>query len=346
MKEPRDILEGLLHPLSAFLPFSVEDDDGDRIDRLCEESAPTYLYEGDDPNAATVSIESSAVTVSSAAKVRLWLPRTVFVEEVARGLIRQLEADDPRPREGKMFGVLVVRDLDGRLGVLKAFSGLWEGQDRREGWVPPIPGREEVAEEEQSTLAALSAMKSRLIELADLRERAELAEKEAAYAAALAEKRAEFKLQKSKRDQQRALWAAGDGAAGDGVAEQKRLLEQESRAQKQALRVWMQAQEEALRPMRDLVEAADAEMRHLKQVRKQRSRMLQDRMYGAYRIANFSGISQPLEAFFTEGRMPTGNGRLLRSKAAASCGHKSSLSCGDGGVLVGAPSAEWRPHLG
>ncbi|WP_319468543.1 hypothetical protein [uncultured Pseudodesulfovibrio sp.] len=39
---------------------------------------------------------------------------------------------------GQMFGVLVCRDKDGRTGVLKAFSGQYNGVWRVPGWVPPL----------------------------------------------------------------------------------------------------------------------------------------------------------------------------------------------------------------
>ncbi|MCK6512796.1 pseudouridine synthase [Myxococcota bacterium] len=299
--ERADTLRELLHPLERFVSADVCA--AESLERVCEISPPTYLYEGDDPN---------DVSEGSGAKKRLWLPRTVFVEQIARGLMRQLQEGEMAPSEGKMFGVLLVRDAAGKLGVLKAFSGLWQGDDRRKGWVPPIPGREEVAQEEQATIAALNEMKARLIELADLPVRAELAQQQAAYVAEVAEKRAVLKQQKQIRDQQRALW--GEGAEASWVEEQMRLLEQQSRSQKQALRAWMQSQEEALSPLRQAVFEADAEMQRLKQARKHRSRTLQDRMYGAYRIANFSGRARPLEAFFSEGRLPTGTGDCCAPK--------------------------------
>lgn len=39
---------------------------------------------------------------------------------------------------GQMFGVLVVRDMDGNTGVLKAFSGQYNGTWNVRGWVPSL----------------------------------------------------------------------------------------------------------------------------------------------------------------------------------------------------------------
>lgn len=45
---------------------------------------------------------------------------------------------------GQMFGVLVVRDMDGATGVLKAFSGQYNGAWNVPGWVPPLVDTDEV----------------------------------------------------------------------------------------------------------------------------------------------------------------------------------------------------------
>ena len=42
------------------------------------------------------------------------------------------------PARGQMFGVLVYADRDGRQGVLRAFSGQYNGLWEVPGWVPPI----------------------------------------------------------------------------------------------------------------------------------------------------------------------------------------------------------------
>ena len=59
----------------------------------------------------------------------------------ARQLTREVERHSEwaaELRQGKMLGVLVARDGDGRLGFLAAFSGLLAGTNRLPGFVPPI----------------------------------------------------------------------------------------------------------------------------------------------------------------------------------------------------------------
>ncbi|MDB9376402.1 RluA family pseudouridine synthase, partial [Nodularia sphaerocarpa CS-585A2] len=101
----------------------------------------------------------------------LKLPRTVFVEAIARNLMQELATDAVYNQEGKMYGVLLVELPTGETQVLKAFSGLLNGCSIIEGWVPPIPGRDEVALEEAHTLAELENIKQELITLKQFRER-------------------------------------------------------------------------------------------------------------------------------------------------------------------------------
>ena len=50
----------------------------------------------------------------------------------------KVEIEKIAPSEGKMFGVLVAEDSDGSLGFLAAYSGLLEGRNNWEYFVPPV----------------------------------------------------------------------------------------------------------------------------------------------------------------------------------------------------------------
>ncbi|MBD6616432.1 RluA family pseudouridine synthase [Komarekiella sp. 'clone 1'] len=101
----------------------------------------------------------------------LRLPRTPMAEAIAHGLMQHLAKNDLYNREGKMYGILLVELPTGEQRVLKAFSGLLNGYAIFDGWVPPIPGRSQVALEEARTLAQLDAIKQELITLKQLTER-------------------------------------------------------------------------------------------------------------------------------------------------------------------------------
>ncbi|MEB3212773.1 MAG: hypothetical protein VKL39_15540, partial [Leptolyngbyaceae bacterium] len=142
------------HPLSEFIEdlpeFSVSPQNG-----MDENVRVEYVYSGRCPE--------TGMTVS--------LPRTPEAEAIARSLMRQLSNTPSLTTEGKMFGVLLVIAPDGRPGVLKAFSGLLNGQNVVPGWVPPIPGREQIVVEEERTVARLDAIQAQLIALRSRPER-------------------------------------------------------------------------------------------------------------------------------------------------------------------------------
>ncbi|HSK00756.1 MAG TPA: hypothetical protein VK932_05920, partial [Kofleriaceae bacterium] len=56
-------------------------------------------------------------------------------DELRRAIAGFPELD--RPGGGKMFGVLVVEDPGGRIGYLRAFSGMLDGRWHIPGFVPP-----------------------------------------------------------------------------------------------------------------------------------------------------------------------------------------------------------------
>jgi tRNA pseudouridine32 synthase/23S rRNA pseudouridine746 synthase len=102
------------------------------LDRILtiESSTPTYWYAGDCPDSGEL----------------LQLPRTVGVEQIARNLMVELTRDKRYNCEGKMYGVLLVEQNSGEYYSIKAFSGLLNGDAVVDGWVPPIPGRDRVAQ--------------------------------------------------------------------------------------------------------------------------------------------------------------------------------------------------------
>ncbi|MBD0339780.1 MAG: RluA family pseudouridine synthase, partial [Microcoleus sp. Co-bin12] len=237
------------------------------------DSRPNYWYQGRCPESGEL----------------LRLPRTRMSEELARGLMQYLAADDSYDREGKMYGILLVEMPSGNQGILKAFSGLLNGCSIVEGWVPPIPGRDRVAFEEARTLTQLEAMKQELIALKQLPQRQQY---EALFS--------EFELQlqvlsdrhrncKQQRDEKRQLVCQTLAAETLEIALEQ--LNQESRLEGIERRQLKRQRDETLQPLKQLIEAADGRMRALKQRRKELSRELQVQMHAAYTLVNFLGNS-------------------------------------------------------
>ncbi|WP_293150181.1 MULTISPECIES: pseudouridine synthase [unclassified Microcoleus] len=279
--------------LHAFLDFTdcFTDSDRESID-----SSPSYWYEGHCPQSADL----------------LRLPRTRMSEEIARGLMEYLAADDSYNREGKMYGILLVEMPSGEQRILKAFSGLLNGCCVVDGWVPPIPGRSRVALTEARTLAQLEAMKQELIALNQLPQRQE-------YAALLSE----FELQlqvlnarhrncKQQRDEQRQLLC--QTLAGDTLLIALEKLNQESRLEGIECRQLKRQRDAILQPIKKIVEAADERMRVLKQARKELSRQLQAEMHAAYSLVNFLGKSRSIQELMPTNSIPTGTGDCCAPK--------------------------------
>jgi tRNA pseudouridine32 synthase / 23S rRNA pseudouridine746 synthase len=265
-------------------------------DRGSIDSSPSYWYEGHCPQTADL----------------LRLPRTRMSEEIARGLMEYLAADDSYNREGKMYGILLVEMPWGEQRILKAFSGLLNGCSVVDGWVPPIPGRSRVALEEARTLTQLEAMKQELIALNQLPQRQE-------YAALLSE----FELQlqvlngrhrncKQQRDEQRQL--SSQTLAGDTLLIALEKLNQESRLEGIECRQLKRQRDAILQPLKKIIEAADERMRVLKQQRKELSRELQTQMHAAYTLVNFLGKSRSLQELMPTNSIPTGTGDCCAPK--------------------------------
>ncbi|HEY9760949.1 MAG TPA: RluA family pseudouridine synthase, partial [Trichocoleus sp.] len=193
--------EGMLHPLNHFIAeetFSLD-------------MTADYWYEGRCPYTGQV----------------LRLPRTQTACAIAQALMAQLAAERSPDAEGKMYGVLLVQTPDGDLVVLKAFSGLLDGKSHVEGWVPPMPGRKQVAQAEAKTLAALDHIKQRLIQLQQLPQRAQFTEQSQAFTARLQALGQIHQQRKQERQAQRQQSQAN--LQGEALAAALEALDQQSR---------------------------------------------------------------------------------------------------------------------
>ncbi|MEH2462792.1 RluA family pseudouridine synthase [Nostoc sp.] len=251
-------------------------------------SSPSYYYEGR-------CLQSGA---------RLKLPRTSMAEAIAHGLMQQLANNDCYSREGKMYGILLVELPNGEQRVLKAFSGLLNGCSLVEDWVPPIPGRDEVALEEARTLAQLDAIKQELFTLKQLTERQQyqtLFDEFEQQLQAMSDRHRHCKHQRQEKRQQ---------ICDPLTLEQ---LDEESRQQGIERRQLKRQQNAVLQPLQQLIAVTDARISELKQQRKALSRQLQAQMHATYSLTNFSGRSRSLQELMLGG-FPTGTGDCCAPK--------------------------------
>ena len=254
----------VLYALSDFIDcdFAVSD------------SSPSYWYEGR-------SLESGH---------RLKLPRTSISEAIAHGLMQQLANNDNYSREGKMYGILLVELPNGEQRVLKAFSGLLNGSSVVEGWIPPIPGRDEVVLQETRTLAELEAIKQEILSLKQLSERQQyktLFDEFEQQLQAISDRHRHCKHQRQQKRQQ-----ICNTLTTEALTIALEQLDEESRQHGIERRQLKRQQNKVLQPLQQLIAATDARISELKQQRKALSRQLQAQMHASYSLTNFSGRSQ------------------------------------------------------
>lgn len=259
------------------------------------DSSPSYYYQG------------YCVTTGEL----LRLPRTSLAEVIAKSLMQQLSTAPEYNQEGKMYGVLIVESAKGQQRVLKAFSGLLNGCSQVPGWVPPIPGREEVVADEVEVLRKLEAIKQEILELENIPQRQEYQDLQEQFSQKLLVLNQLHQQRKQQRHQQRekflktitgsqldqALAELGDASRRDGI--ERKVLKKERDA--------------LIIPLQEIIRQADQKIHTLKQQRKQLSRQLQTQMHGTYTLMNFLGQSQTLQQLQPSG-LPTGTGDCCAPK--------------------------------
>ncbi|MBW4684026.1 MAG: RluA family pseudouridine synthase [Komarekiella atlantica HA4396-MV6] len=275
----------LLHALADFMNsnYAVSD------------LSVSYYYEGYCPQTGKV----------------LRLPRTPMAEAIAYGLMQYLAKNDLYNREGKMYGILLVELPTGEQRVLKAFSGLLNGHSIFDGWVPPIPGRSQVALEEARTLAQLDAIKHELITLNQLAEQQQYEILWREFEQQLQQMSDRHRYCKHQRQEKRQLLY--ETLTGEALTIALEQLDAESRLHGIERRQLKRQQNEVLQPLKQLITATDERMRKLKQQRKELSQQLQAQMHAAYSLTNFSGQSLSLQQLMPFG-MPTGTGDCCAPK--------------------------------
>ncbi|MFN7499671.1 MAG: pseudouridine synthase [Dolichospermum sp.] len=275
----------ILHPISDFITS----------DSIIYPSQPNYYYEGKCPQTGEI----------------LRLPRTGLAESIAHSLMQQLEENYPYSREGKMYGILLVELPNSELRVIKAFSGLFHGNSLVEGWIPPIPGRQEVAVLETQTLAELETIKQEIINLQKIPERQTYQTLSNEYIQQLHAISLHHHHSKLERQEQRQKLE--QILSGESLEIALEKLAAESRQQGIERRNIKRRQNEVLQPLQQIIAAADRRITELRQQRKELSRQLQTEMHAAYSLTNFSGQSLSLQQLLPGGT-PTGTGECCAPK--------------------------------
>lgn len=208
--------------------------------------------------------------------------------------------------QGKMFGVLVVRDSTGQPGFLAAFSGMLAGRNCQDYFVPPIYDLQEAGGFFQPEEQAISDLNHRIDALEHdgqyLRLREALEEEE--QAARLETGLARMRLQDAKN--RRDHWRATHPGEADTPE-----MTRESQFQKAEFRRLKQRCAQAVAARAAEMEAWEQGIARLKEERRTRSAALQRRLFGQFHILNARGETKDLCTLFAEagrGEPPAGAG--------------------------------------
>ena len=228
----------------------------------------------------------------------------VMAADEVRAMLSHDSAVAADAAKGKMFGVLVVRDGDGALGYLAAFSGLLAGSNRVDGFVPPVfdlqsPGG--YFKQEEAGITALNR-KIKETECSDgyVAAVTAVADMKRAMELQLSAMREDMRLGKQRRNELR--------ATGSLTADEEAALVRESQFQKaelkRAVARWQQQIAEceaAVAPFKESVAA-------MKEERKRRSAALQRWLFEQFKVLNAHGCEKSLLDIFAahSGIIPPG----------------------------------------
>lgn len=220
---------------------------------------------------------------------------------------------------GKMFGVLVVKSADGRVGSLWGVSGKLANSNDHPRFVPPVFDmltRDSFFLAEQENISAVNEELERALaneEIPRLQKevaflKAQAAEEKFAYRQQMKANRDQRRL---RREEQKLILSPADYAAFD--AEMVRQSHYDQYVQKQLAEAWdariaeVQAQ---LQPLEERIEALRTE-------RRERSGALQQRLFNEYSFLNIAGESRSVGSIFADtafGRPPAGAGECATPK--------------------------------
>jgi tRNA pseudouridine32 synthase / 23S rRNA pseudouridine746 synthase len=238
----------------------------------------------------------------------LRLPRTIEIEHLAQQWINEITTDLQFPAEGKMYGLLLAQSVTGEIHILKAFSGLWQGQATVAGWVPPLPGRETLGIAEIDTIQQLSTLRDQIAIAQNSPVHQEYAELLAESQQQRDRLNTSLQARRSQRQQQRDQISQLPESATVLAA-----IEQASKADSRCKREFKEYWQARLQPLKLEVDRLSTTIRDLKQQRQTLSQNLQNQLHQTTTITNFAGETKSLQNLRPAG-LPTGSGECCAPK--------------------------------
>lgn len=220
---------------------------------------------------------------------------------------------------GKMFGVLVVQDKQGKLGYLSAFSGKLAGKNIHQKFVPPVfdmlTENSFFLKEEE----ILNSINRQIEKIESDTDYINLKSDFEQFSVQLNQKLSDFKIQlkqnktdrKQLREQQKQILSEENY-----VVFEEDLIKQSLR-DKYELRVLENNLKQISNDYKTKIEHFDSQIEQLKTERKEKSSLLQQQLFEQYSFLNQYGKSKSLGAIFSEtvfGKPPAGAGECATPK--------------------------------
>ncbi|MBX2907496.1 MAG: RNA pseudouridine synthase [Taibaiella sp.] len=218
---------------------------------------------------------------------------------------------------GKMFGVLVVSDADGRMGYLSAFSGKLGDSNYHIGFVPPVFDRlaaDGFFKPEEAVIDIINEqIEALLVSSEYIEAKQRLAEVTIKSQAEIAAMRQQHKENKENRRLQR----EASEAKGEHDVVLHAQLFRESNYDQHMLKVLKAEWKKVVDEAEETLGMLGGKLETLKQERKDRSAALQDRLFEQYSFLNLAGERQTLQDIFSKtvfGKPPAGAGECATPK--------------------------------
>ena len=220
---------------------------------------------------------------------------------------------------GKMFGILVIQDKQGKLGYLSAFSGKLAGKNIHQKFVPPVfdmlTENSFFLKEEE----ILNAINRQIEKIESDKDYINLKSYFEQFSVQSNQKLSDFKIQlkqnkterKKLREQQKQILSKENY----GVFEED-LIKQSLR-DKYELRVLENNLKQISDDYKTKIEHFDKQIEQLKTKRKEKSSLLQQQLFEQYSFLNQYGNSKSLGEIFSEtvfGKPPAGAGECATPK--------------------------------
>ena len=232
-------------------------------------------------------------------------------EEVMQYLSTQIQWQEELSL-GKMFGVLVVKNQEGELGYLAAFSGQIASSYLHPFFVPPIYDLNDSNGfflQEEKEISSLNDLIHQLLNddnYCKCKKHWELLQHE--YSQFIEEKQRLLAESKQIRDKKRSLSLS---------EEEKQSLIKESQYQKAQFKREKQLWQEKFSEVKIRLEEYDSEIARLQKERKTRSALLQQKLFNQFELLNAKGeIKNLTEIFYDYGELipPGGAGECAAPK--------------------------------